>query len=99
MKKEVAGVTFVATMAGWFPGRRWRASCARALTLARWPATARRWRTLALARARCLREEITWHEAPHAVQLAHEETVVVHFAVHVDLVARLEVQLHLLQGW
>jgi hypothetical protein len=42
-----------------------------------------------------LGEEVGRHEATHAVQLAHEEAVVVHLAVDEYCVASFERQLHL----
>lgn len=47
---------------------------------------------------RSLGQEVAGHEAADAVDLAHVEAVVVHLAVHQDGLARLEAELHLLEG-
>lgn len=47
---------------------------------------------------RRLGEEVGGHQAPHPVDLAHVEAVVVHLAVHVDDLARGEAQFYLQLG-
>lgn len=83
-------------MARRFPRWGWWAPCPGTLPWTGASTASRTHWTLSLTRG--LGEEVAGYQTAYPVQLTHEKAVVVHLAVDVDLISRLEAQLHLLLG-